>query len=206
MSILEYEDIGEGTPQGVVLALVGPEPDAPLGTSNGHQESLRTLRMYNLTSLMSLAKWTIAQKVCISPFFLFAVFSPASHRALILWISAELPTGTSSKHLLENTVQQAVLHVGSNTSSILQPVHSNPPRHTNPTLLFRMLSGRPTPLRLTHHGISLTIFHCVGPPISCRSPVLVPDWQVRASFRTPCGTEVELDLAEAGMDDGHSSP
>lgn len=112
MSILEYEDIGEGTPQGVVLALVGPEPDAPLSVSNGHQESLRTLRMYNLTSLMSLAKWTIAQKVCTSLFFLFAMFSPASHRALILWISAELPTGTSSKRLSENTVQQAVLHVG----------------------------------------------------------------------------------------------
>ncbi|KAG8218907.1 hypothetical protein J3R82DRAFT_4588 [Butyriboletus roseoflavus] len=61
MTILEYEDIGEGTPQGVVLALVGPDPDAP-SASSGHQESLRTLRMYNLASLTSLAKWTIAQK------------------------------------------------------------------------------------------------------------------------------------------------
>ncbi|KAF9238822.1 hypothetical protein BU15DRAFT_88258 [Melanogaster broomeanus] len=61
MSILEYEDIGEGTPQGVVLALVGPDPDAPSAAS-GHQESLRTLRMYNLASLTSLAKWTISQQ------------------------------------------------------------------------------------------------------------------------------------------------
>ncbi|KAI9574412.1 hypothetical protein HD554DRAFT_2010541 [Boletus coccyginus] len=61
MSILEHEDIGEGTPQGVVLALVGPDPDAP-SASSGHQESLRTLRMYNLASLTNLAKWTIAQK------------------------------------------------------------------------------------------------------------------------------------------------
>ncbi|KIJ69866.1 hypothetical protein HYDPIDRAFT_77816 [Hydnomerulius pinastri MD-312] len=61
MSILEYEDIGEGTPQGVVLVLVGPDPDAP-SASSGHQESLRSLRMYNLASLTSLAKWTIAQQ------------------------------------------------------------------------------------------------------------------------------------------------
>ncbi|KAF9226775.1 hypothetical protein BS17DRAFT_776114 [Gyrodon lividus] len=61
MSILEYEDIGEGTPQGVVLALVGPDPDAP-SVATGHQESLRSLRMYNLASLTSLAKWTVAQQ------------------------------------------------------------------------------------------------------------------------------------------------
>lgn len=61
LSILEYEDIGEGTPQGVVLALVGPDPDAP-SASNGHQESLRSLRMYNLASLMSLARWIITQQ------------------------------------------------------------------------------------------------------------------------------------------------
>jgi hypothetical protein len=65
MAILEHEDIGEGTPQGVVLALVGPDPDAP-SASSGNQESLRTLRMYNLASLTNLAKWTIAQKVCTS--------------------------------------------------------------------------------------------------------------------------------------------
>lgn len=59
MSLLEVEESGEGSPQGVVLALVGPEPDSPLSK----EESLRTLRMYNLASLTSLAKWTIAQKV-----------------------------------------------------------------------------------------------------------------------------------------------
>lgn len=65
MTVLEYEDIGEGTPQGVVLALVGPNSDAP-SASSGHQEPLRTLRMYNLASLTNLAKWTIAQKVCVA--------------------------------------------------------------------------------------------------------------------------------------------
>lgn len=58
MSMLEIESIGEGTPQGVVLALVGPEHE-----SSRDHESLRTLRMYNLASLISLAKWSVAQKV-----------------------------------------------------------------------------------------------------------------------------------------------
>lgn len=56
MSILEVEDTGESTPQGVLLALVGSEPD-------NEQECVRTLRMYNLASIISLAKWTISQKV-----------------------------------------------------------------------------------------------------------------------------------------------
>lgn len=59
MSILEVEDTGEGTPQGVVLALVGPEPETP----SKEGDSPRTLRMYNLSSLTSLAKWAVAQKV-----------------------------------------------------------------------------------------------------------------------------------------------
>ncbi|KAF9025885.1 hypothetical protein BDZ89DRAFT_1102201 [Hymenopellis radicata] len=58
MSLLEVEESGEGSPQGVVLLLVGPETDSPLSK----EESLRTLRMYNLASLTSLAKWTIAHK------------------------------------------------------------------------------------------------------------------------------------------------
>ena len=59
MSILEMESTGQGTPQGVVLALVGSVIDDP----SKEQESIRTLRMYNLASLVSLAKWAIAQKV-----------------------------------------------------------------------------------------------------------------------------------------------
>lgn len=59
MSILEVEE-GEGSPQGVVLLLVGPEPDSP---SAKDSESPRALRMYNLASLTSLAKWAVAQKV-----------------------------------------------------------------------------------------------------------------------------------------------
>jgi hypothetical protein len=59
MSLLEVEDIGESTPQGVVLFLVGSDPD-----SGKEQESTRILRMYNLASLISLARWAISQKVC----------------------------------------------------------------------------------------------------------------------------------------------
>ncbi|KAH9948800.1 hypothetical protein B0H21DRAFT_689519 [Amylocystis lapponica] len=57
MTILEVESTGQGTPQGVVLALVGPDAD-----SGREQEGIRTLRMYNLASLLSLAKWALARK------------------------------------------------------------------------------------------------------------------------------------------------
>lgn len=61
MTILEAEDRGTGTPQGVVLAVVGPSQDAVAVGKDA--EALRTARMYNLGSLVSLARWTIAQKV-----------------------------------------------------------------------------------------------------------------------------------------------
>ncbi|KAJ6615562.1 hypothetical protein B0H10DRAFT_2039948 [Mycena sp. CBHHK59/15] len=54
MSILEVEHAS-----GVVLLLVGPEPESP---SAKDTEGLRTIRMYNLTSLISLAKWAVANK------------------------------------------------------------------------------------------------------------------------------------------------
>ncbi|KAI0375925.1 hypothetical protein BV20DRAFT_959977, partial [Pilatotrama ljubarskyi] len=57
MTILESESTGEGTPQGVILALVSTE-----GDSSKDQETPRMLRMYNLASLVSLAKWAVTQK------------------------------------------------------------------------------------------------------------------------------------------------
>ncbi|KAF8897886.1 hypothetical protein BD779DRAFT_1608371 [Infundibulicybe gibba] len=59
MNILEVENLGDGVPQGVVLILVGPESDSPGGKD---QDCLRTLRMYNLASLSSLARWAVSQK------------------------------------------------------------------------------------------------------------------------------------------------
>ena len=58
MDMLEVEYIGSGTPQGVVLALVGPDAK--------DQEAPQSIRMYNLASLSSLAKWAISQPVCPS--------------------------------------------------------------------------------------------------------------------------------------------
>lgn len=59
MSVIEQGEGPDGRLQGVVLALVGPEPSSP-GSKDG--DAARTLRMYNLLSLTSLAKWAIAQK------------------------------------------------------------------------------------------------------------------------------------------------
>jgi hypothetical protein len=61
MTILESEDQGTGTPQGVVLAIVGPGQESP--TTSRDSEQLRAARMYSLSSLISLARWTVAQKV-----------------------------------------------------------------------------------------------------------------------------------------------
>lgn len=58
MNFIELESVGDGTHQGVVLALVGPDSNSPKD-----QECVRSLRMYNLASLISLAKWAITQKV-----------------------------------------------------------------------------------------------------------------------------------------------
>ena len=49
-------------PQGVVLALVGPGQEL-LTTSRDPE--MRAVRIYNLSSLISLARWTVAQKVYI---------------------------------------------------------------------------------------------------------------------------------------------
>ena len=61
MSMLEVEDIGDGTQQGVVLIIAGPSHDVPaVGKDSEH---MQTVRMYNLASLISLARWTIAREV-----------------------------------------------------------------------------------------------------------------------------------------------
>ena len=60
MSLLELEDSVGGLAQGVVLMLVGAESQSP-GTKDS--DSPRSLRMYNLASLISLAKWAVTEKV-----------------------------------------------------------------------------------------------------------------------------------------------
>lgn len=61
MTVIEQGEGLDGTTQGVLLALVGPEPGSP---SSKDGDSARSLRMYNLLSLANLAKWAVAQKVC----------------------------------------------------------------------------------------------------------------------------------------------
>jgi hypothetical protein len=61
MELLEMEETGESTPQGVALLLVGSDPEGAR-----EQEFTRNLRMYNLASLISLAKWAISPK-CVKP-------------------------------------------------------------------------------------------------------------------------------------------
>ena len=61
MSMLEAEDIGNGTPQGVVLAVVCPSHNSPAFSKD--YENIRTVRMYNLASLINLARWMIANEV-----------------------------------------------------------------------------------------------------------------------------------------------
>lgn len=61
MTVLEQGENHDGTTQGVVLLLVGSESGSP-GAKDG--DSPRSLRMYSLSSLSKLAKWTVAHKVC----------------------------------------------------------------------------------------------------------------------------------------------
>lgn len=64
MTIIEEGEGLDGTMQGVVLALVGPEPGSP-----GGGDTARALRMYNLQSLINLSKWAVAHKVGWFDFF-----------------------------------------------------------------------------------------------------------------------------------------
>lgn len=59
MSLLEVEAGPDGMPQGVVLVLVGSDADVHFPKD---ADTIRSLRMYNLSSLISLARWTISQK------------------------------------------------------------------------------------------------------------------------------------------------
>ncbi len=61
MSLLEMEDNGSGTPQGVVLVIVGPSPDPHAPTKD--TDISKTARLYNLAGLINLARWSISQRV-----------------------------------------------------------------------------------------------------------------------------------------------
>lgn len=87
MTVLEVEGRREGTPQGVVLALVGPE-----SASQHHSDSMRALRMYNLASLTSLARWAVAQKVRSIRTAVLPT-DRLRHRVRVHWICTDRQTG-----------------------------------------------------------------------------------------------------------------
>lgn len=64
LELLEFQDTGDGTPHGVVLALIGAEVE--VANSKEH-DVVRSIRMYNLASLTSLARWAVTQKASTSP-------------------------------------------------------------------------------------------------------------------------------------------
>ncbi|KAJ3487299.1 hypothetical protein NLJ89_g11728 [Agrocybe chaxingu] len=93
MAVLEVEENGTGTPQGVVLAIVGPSPDSP--TVGKEPEILRTPRMYNLGSLISLARWTIAQKGA----------RPLDLHKMSTW---QTPSTPSKKHRQQGSIARSI--------------------------------------------------------------------------------------------------
>lgn len=68
LTLLEVDYNGTDTPTGVVLALVGSCREDE--QSSRDVESTKSLRMYNLSSVISLAKWAASSQVTLrSPFY-----------------------------------------------------------------------------------------------------------------------------------------
>ncbi|KAH8118401.1 hypothetical protein DFH11DRAFT_1567213 [Phellopilus nigrolimitatus] len=59
LELLEFQDTGDATPHGVVLALIGSEVDS---LNSKERDVIRSIRMYSLSSLTSLARWAVTQK------------------------------------------------------------------------------------------------------------------------------------------------
>lgn len=67
MDILELEETNiPSTPKGLVLALVGTESKD--GNERNNKECGKTIRMYNLAGLASLAQWACDTKVRLKTF------------------------------------------------------------------------------------------------------------------------------------------
>lgn len=102
MDLLEAESTGAGTPQGVVLALVGPEGDSPKD-----QETVRAIRMYNLASLINLAKWAIVQEVRLEKLYCFICVNKIEFKFILSSLAfyhCDLTASSVLKHeLISNT-------------------------------------------------------------------------------------------------------
>ncbi|KAH0588046.1 hypothetical protein H2248_006776 [Termitomyces sp. 'cryptogamus'] len=119
MSLLEVENTGEGTQQGVVLALVSPEPDAK------EADAMRTLRMYNLASIINLAKWSVSQKGT-RPLDLHRPTNWQVQQSPIKRIRPQSSFTRGLKSLIDPVASQSYEAPGSSTSdSTLSPVSSH---------------------------------------------------------------------------------
>ncbi|KAF5321758.1 hypothetical protein D9619_000583 [Psilocybe cf. subviscida] len=114
MSVLEAEDPGNGTPQGVVLAVVGPSQDS----CSSKDSETRVARMYNLASLISLARWAIANK-------------GGKPVELSTWQTAGTPMKESKRHRAQGSIARGIksfiespvptLHVDPHANTYLAP-------------------------------------------------------------------------------------
>ena len=65
LTLLEVDNSGTDTPSGVVLALVGSCREDECSSKD--VESTKSLRMYSLSSVISLVKWAASNQVTSSP-------------------------------------------------------------------------------------------------------------------------------------------
>ena len=123
MTILESEDHGTGTPQGVVLAIVGPGQESP--TTSRDPEQLRAARMYSLSSLISLARWTVAQKVKTFCFYVCCVLirfqGTAKPLDLYKMSSWQTPSSPSKKHKTQGSIARGL-------KSLIESPPNHPPQ------------------------------------------------------------------------------
>lgn len=143
LALLEHASPGaDRTPQGVVLALISPEPTD--STAEG-KESPRILRMYNLASLVSLVRWTTSQKDA-KPIDLLRAASPMDqtlhkkqhgrHHSLVKGfknISLENPA-PSSMHPFPSSSTPGFAATHDRTSP---PAPAPPPKDYEPSLRAR---------------------------------------------------------------------
>ncbi|KAJ7621514.1 hypothetical protein DFH06DRAFT_1285551 [Mycena polygramma] len=162
MSILEQD----GGASGVVLMLVGPEPPSPLGKDG---EAQRTVRMYNLASLVSLAKWAVANKGA-NPLNLgtFATqqATPKKHRptsSIARGLKSLIPPSSSSSNNTPSDSYQPLLTPQPSTSSTTRRLSANfsnapparpPPRSNSDESSWELLDA-PLPVRWARDFVPL---------------------------------------------------
>ncbi|OCB87544.1 hypothetical protein A7U60_g5449 [Sanghuangporus baumii] len=116
LELLEFQDTGDLTPHGVVLALVGSEVESP--TNSKENDIVRSIRMYNLSSLTSLARWATSQKNA----------KPIDLRRPPHWVP-QAATTKKHKHSLSGiNILKSIKQDGQNGPEPQSPQYSTPKR------------------------------------------------------------------------------